>query len=225
MFPLLLAIAAAVRLTSRDPALFWQERIGPYGRRIKTPKFRTMVDSAEAQREVLMPLNEHDGPLFKMRHDFCRTPLGCWLRRFSPDELPQLWNVVTGEMSLVGPRPPLPEEVDRYGDDVRQRLLVKPGSPASGRSVGAPICTGRRPFDSIFIMSTTGRSRSTSSFSGRRSGQWSEGMAGADSGTGHRGQAGHHPRRDFRTPHARADGVTAPDRKSGRAKENRPLTR
>ena len=138
MFPLLLTIGAAVRATSPGPALFWQERVGRHGNRFKMPKFRTMVDSAETQRELLMSLNEHDGPLFKMRRDPRRTPLGCWLRRFSLDELPQLWNVVTGEMSLVGPRPPLPEEVDRYGDDVRRRLLVKPGLTGlwqvSGRS-------------------------------------------------------------------------------------------
>jgi exopolysaccharide biosynthesis polyprenyl glycosylphosphotransferase len=125
--PLLLAIAVVVRRTSPGPALFCQERVGRDGRIFTIHKFRTMVDSAEAELDNLLHLNEHDGVLFKVRDDPRRTAVGRWLRRFSLDELPQLWHVVTGHMSLVGPRPPLPSEVERYGSDVRRRLLVKPG--------------------------------------------------------------------------------------------------
>jgi exopolysaccharide biosynthesis polyprenyl glycosylphosphotransferase len=125
--PLFLAIAVAVRLSSPGGILFRQERVGRHGERFIIHKFRTMVDRAEDDLADLLHLNEHDGVLFKLREDPRRTRVGCWLRRFSLDELPQLWHVVTGQMSLVGPRPPLPSEVERYGEDVRRRLLVKPG--------------------------------------------------------------------------------------------------
>jgi exopolysaccharide biosynthesis polyprenyl glycosylphosphotransferase len=125
--PLLAAIAVAVRLSSPGPVLFRQERVARHGANFTIRKFRTMVDSAEHELVNLLHLNEHDGLLFKLRNDPRRTRVGCWLRRFSLDELPQLWHVVTGQMSLVGPRPPLPSEVERYGNDVRRRLLVKPG--------------------------------------------------------------------------------------------------
>ncbi|HEV2070117.1 MAG TPA: sugar transferase [Acidimicrobiales bacterium] len=106
---------------------FRQERVGREGERFTIRKFRTMVDSAEDELAYLVHLSEHDGLLFKLRNDPRRTRVGCSLRRFSLDELPHLWHVVTGHMSLVGPRPPLPSEVEHYGDDVRRRLLVKPG--------------------------------------------------------------------------------------------------
>ena len=125
--PLFLAISLAVRSSSSGAILFRQERVGRQGRRFTIRKFRTMVDSAEDELAQLVHLNEHDGLLFKLRNDPRRTRVGCWLRRFSLDELPQLWHVVTGHMSLVGPRPPLPSEVEHYGEDVRRRLLVKPG--------------------------------------------------------------------------------------------------
>ncbi|MDQ1426604.1 MAG: hypothetical protein QOK39_80 [Acidimicrobiaceae bacterium] len=125
--PLLLAIAIAVRCTSRGPAVFRQARIGQGGRPFTLYKFRTMRGSAEDERDALSNSNDLDGPLFKIRDDPRRTPLGRWLRRYSLDELPQLWNVLTGRMSVVGPRPPLPSEVDQYDDHVRRRLLVKPG--------------------------------------------------------------------------------------------------
>ncbi len=127
LFPVLVLIGVLVRRTSPGPALFSQERVGRNGETFTIHKFRTMVDSAEADLDILLDLNEHDGVLFKLRDDPRRTPLGRWLRRFSLDELPQLWHVLTGHMSLVGPRPPLPSEVERYGSDVRRRLLVKPG--------------------------------------------------------------------------------------------------
>ena len=125
--PLMLAIALVVRRSSPGPALFRQERVGRDGEPFTIRKFRTMSDSAEAELDLLIHHNEHDGVLFKIRDDPRCTAVGRKLRRYSLDELPQLWNVLAGQMSLVGPRPPLPSEVERYGDDVRRRLLVKPG--------------------------------------------------------------------------------------------------
>jgi exopolysaccharide biosynthesis polyprenyl glycosylphosphotransferase len=137
--PVLLGIALAIRLTSRGPAFFTQTRIGKDGREFTMVKFRTMVVDAEARRAALVEQNERsEGLLFKIRKDPRVTPVGRVLRKFSADELPNLVNVLTGSMSLVGPRPPLPEEVALYGDDVRRRLLVKPGMTGlwqiSGRS-------------------------------------------------------------------------------------------
>lgn len=127
LVPAFLVLAVVVKLTSPGPVLFRQERVGRDGETFQMVKLRTMVDSAETDLAGLLDQNEHDGPLFKMKDDPRITPLGRRLRRFSLDELPQLWHVLTGEMSLVGPRPPLPREVATYGPDVRRRLLVKPG--------------------------------------------------------------------------------------------------
>jgi len=127
LLPALLVVGVAVRLTSPGPALFKQVRVGLRGRRFVLWKFRTMVVDAEEHRATLLDLNEHDGPLFKIRDDPRITRLGRFLRRWSVDELPQLWNVARGEMSLVGPRPPLPSEVENYCSRARRRLLVKPG--------------------------------------------------------------------------------------------------
>jgi exopolysaccharide biosynthesis polyprenyl glycosylphosphotransferase len=136
--PLLIAVALAVRLTSSGPALYRQTRVGVDGREFKMIKFRSMVPNAEAQRAALMALNDGNGVLFKLRKDPRVTPIGGFLRRFSLDELPQLFNVLRGDMSLVGPRPPLPEEADGYNDDATRRLRVKPGVTGlwqvSGRS-------------------------------------------------------------------------------------------
>ena len=137
--PALLVIAAAVRLSSRGSALFRQVRVGADGRTFTMYKFRSMYADAEQRLTSLQARNEaSDGLLFKIRNDPRVTPVGRWLRRFSLDELPQLLNVVKGDMSLVGPRPPLPREVEQYGADVRRRLLVKPGLTGlwqiSGRS-------------------------------------------------------------------------------------------
>jgi exopolysaccharide biosynthesis polyprenyl glycosylphosphotransferase len=126
--PLFGAIAVAIRLTSEGPALFRQVRVGKDGRDFTLLKFRTMVRDAEKRKAELIAQNEHDdGVLFKIKSDPRVTPIGAWLRRYSIDELPQLINVLRGDMSLVGPRPPLPDEVAKYGDDVRRRLVVKPG--------------------------------------------------------------------------------------------------
>ncbi|MGB9377715.1 MAG: sugar transferase [Mycobacteriales bacterium] len=127
LLPALAAVALAVRLTSAGPALFRQTRVGKEGQTFSLYKFRTMCEGAEDQLAELRDLNEHDGVLFKLRRDPRITPLGHWLRRYSIDELPQLVNVLRGEMSLVGPRPPLESEVSRYADYVRRRLVVKPG--------------------------------------------------------------------------------------------------
>jgi exopolysaccharide biosynthesis polyprenyl glycosylphosphotransferase len=137
--PLLLGIAVAVRLTSPGPVIFTQARTGRQGRQFTVYKFRSMYVDAEARRAALDERNERaEGPLFKIRDDPRVTALGRLLRKYSLDELPQLVNVLTGSMSLVGPRPPLPAEVALYEDDARRRLLVKPGLTGlwqiSGRS-------------------------------------------------------------------------------------------
>jgi exopolysaccharide biosynthesis polyprenyl glycosylphosphotransferase len=137
--PLLAAIAIAVKLTSSGPIFFRQQRAGQHGRSFTLLKFRTMVIGAELMlTDDLLSRNEADGPLFKLRDDPRVTRLGRRLRRYSLDELPQLWNVLKGEMSLVGPRPPLPSEVEAYEDWQLGRLEVKPGISGlwqvSGRS-------------------------------------------------------------------------------------------
>ncbi len=134
----LAVIAVAVALTSRGPVFFTQERVGRDGRSFRMIKFRSMRVGAEAEVGALADRNEGAGPLFKMRDDPRVTPLGRVLRRFSLDELPQLFNVLRGDMSLVGPRPPLPTEVAAYDGRASRRMLVKPGLTGlwqvSGRS-------------------------------------------------------------------------------------------
>jgi exopolysaccharide biosynthesis polyprenyl glycosylphosphotransferase len=136
--PLLLVTAVAVKLTSRGPVLFRQTRVGRGGDQFSMLKFRTMVVDAEARKAELLALNDGNEVLFKLRDDPRVTKVGKHLRRFSIDELPQLLNVLRGEMSLVGPRPPLPAEVARYAIDDARRMLVKPGLTGlwqvSGRS-------------------------------------------------------------------------------------------
>jgi exopolysaccharide biosynthesis polyprenyl glycosylphosphotransferase len=125
--PFSLLVALLIRLDSPGPALFRQQRIGKGGKQFTCYKFRTMVADAEARRAALEALNEADGPIFKMRRDPRVTRMGRFLRRSSLDELPQLWNVLRGEMSLVGPRPALPSEVELYEPWHRRRLEVTPG--------------------------------------------------------------------------------------------------
>jgi exopolysaccharide biosynthesis polyprenyl glycosylphosphotransferase len=139
LLPLLTVLSLAVRLNSPGPALFRQTRVGADGKTFTMFKFRSMYVDAEARLADLQDRNEAaDGLLFKMKEDPRITRVGGLLRKFSLDELPQLLNIVRGDMSLVGPRPPLPREVAQYGDDVRRRLLVKPGLTGlwqiSGRS-------------------------------------------------------------------------------------------
>jgi exopolysaccharide biosynthesis polyprenyl glycosylphosphotransferase len=122
-----LALAAAIKLDSPGPVLFTQVRSGLHGRRFRMYKFRSMVAGAEAQRDRLQARNEMEGPVFKMRRDPRVTRVGRLLRRTSLDELPQLLNIIKGDMSLVGPRPPIPAEVEKYARWQRRRLSMKPG--------------------------------------------------------------------------------------------------
>ncbi len=136
--PLMALVALLVLTDSRGGVFYRQRRVGKDGREFTMVKFRTMVSGADRARAALAELNEGAGLLFKLRRDPRVTRVGSMLRRYSIDELPQLLNVLTGSMSLVGPRPPLPEESAAYGPDIRRRLLVKPGLTGlwqiSGRS-------------------------------------------------------------------------------------------
>ena len=137
--PVMIAAAIAIKLTSKGPVFYRCERIGLDGRPFRMIKFRTMVDKADSEIEALEALNESvGGVLFKIRRDPRVTPFGRFLRRYSIDELPQFFNVLRRDMSVVGPRPPLRREVETYSDQVRRRLLVLPGITGlwqvSGRS-------------------------------------------------------------------------------------------
>jgi exopolysaccharide biosynthesis polyprenyl glycosylphosphotransferase len=125
--PLLLLIAVLIKLDSPGPVLFRQLRCGLHGRPFTFLKFRSMRVDAEALKKQLAPYNEMDGPAFKMTNDPRVTPLGRFLRRTSLDELPQLWNIIRGDMSIVGPRPAVLEEVRQYEPWQRRRLSMKPG--------------------------------------------------------------------------------------------------
>lgn len=138
LIPLFLIVAVIIRITSPGPVIFEQQRVGRGGKVFTAYKFRTMRVGAEDEQENFLHLNEASGPLFKIRNDPRTTRVGRWLRRTSLDELPQLWNVLRGDMSLVGPRPPLPNEVAQYEDWHKRRLDVAPGVTGlwqvSGRS-------------------------------------------------------------------------------------------
>jgi len=124
--PFMLVIAALIRLTSPGPAIFRQERCGLNGRRFTFYKFRSMWENADAMRASLEHMSRRQLAL-KIPNDPRATPVGRWLRKFSIDEWPQLWNVLRGDMSLVGPRPAIPEEVDQYQRWQRRRLRMRPG--------------------------------------------------------------------------------------------------
>ena len=121
------AVAILVKVTSPGPVFFVQERVGMNKRRFPLYKFRSMVVDAESRKKDLAHLNERDGPVFKIEDDPRITGIGKFIRKTSIDELPQLLNVLKGEMSLVGPRPPTPDEVEQYEWLFRRRLSVKPG--------------------------------------------------------------------------------------------------
>jgi exopolysaccharide biosynthesis polyprenyl glycosylphosphotransferase len=136
--PVMTVLAVTIRLHDRGPAFFSQLRVGKDGHAFRMYKFRTMVVDAEKRKDELRATNDSDGVLFKLRKDPRVTPVGAHLRRWSVDELPQLFNVFLGHMSLVGPRPALPDEAEKYAEHVRRRLVVKPGLTGlwqvSGRS-------------------------------------------------------------------------------------------
>ncbi len=136
--PIMGLVALMIKLESPGDVLFRQERVGKNGRRFDLYKFRSMVEGAEEQQSQLQELNEADGPIFKMKDDPRITRLGKWLRRLSFDELPQFYNVLRGDMSLIGPRPPLQSEVDQYQEWHKRRLEISPGITGlwqvSGRS-------------------------------------------------------------------------------------------
>ncbi len=137
--PIFIITAILIKLTSPGPLIFSQIRVGKYGRHFKFYKFRSMYIDAEQRKAELLKKNESaDGVIFKMKHDPRITPIGRFIRKFSIDELPQLFNVLLGDMSLVGPRPPLPSEVKNYTLEERKRLNITPGITClwqvSGRS-------------------------------------------------------------------------------------------
>ena len=148
LLPLVIVVAIAIKLDSKGSILFSQLRVGQWGTPFYIYKFRSMCMDAEKQRNKLEHLNEACGPIFKIRDDPRITSVGRILRRFSIDELPQLINVFQGQMSLVGPRPPLPSEVSFYDDYQLRRLTVKPGM------VGLPQVSGRSDltFDEIVLL-------------------------------------------------------------------------
>lgn len=125
--PLMLSLALLIKLTSKGPIFFKQERCGLNGRKFTMFKFRTMVENADQMKDLLTEKNEMDGPVFKITDDPRLTKVGKLLRKFSLDEFPQLFNVLRGDMSLVGPRPPLPKEVSQYDLWQRRKLSMKPG--------------------------------------------------------------------------------------------------
>ena len=126
--PIFLCVAAAIKLEDGGPVLFWQTRVGKWGREFAFPKFRSMVADAEPQKKLLLDQSHHpDSITFKMKKDPRVTWVGNIIRKGSIDELPQLWNVLKGEMSIVGPRPPVPSEVAQYNLSERRRLDVSPG--------------------------------------------------------------------------------------------------
>jgi lipopolysaccharide/colanic/teichoic acid biosynthesis glycosyltransferase len=127
--PLFVVVALSIRLYDGGPSLYWQKRVGRRGREFAFPKFRSMCVDSDAARAKIATMNQHgaDGVTFKMKHDPRITPTGRLIRRFSIDELPQLWCVLNGQMTLVGPRPPIPSEVAQYSLRDRERLSVVPG--------------------------------------------------------------------------------------------------
>lgn len=136
--PMLIVIVFMVKISSQGPIFFTQTRVGRGGRLFRMIKFRSMVTDAEDRKAALAELNEKDGPIFKMKSDPRVTPVGRFLRKWSLDELPQLLNVLKGDMSVVGPRPPTPNEVVKYEEWQLRRLTVTPGLTCiwqtSGRS-------------------------------------------------------------------------------------------
>lgn len=146
--PLMLLLGILIKLEDGGPVLFKQTRVGRYGRQFTCLKFRTMVVDAEAQKEKLMALNEQDGPVFKIKNDPRITKVGRFLRKTSLDELPQFINVLMGDMSIVGPRPPVPSEVKQYKRHLNRRLSINPGITCTWQVSGR----NNIPFDKWMAM-------------------------------------------------------------------------
>lgn len=150
LLPLFVIVGLTIKLTSKGPIFYRQKRVGWDCKEFDFPKFRSMRTDSDEVREKLLAQNQHgdQGVTFKMKNDPRVTPVGRFIRKYSIDELPQLWCVLTGDMSLVGPRPPLPSEVARYTDEQKMRLMVIPGLTGiwqvSGRS--------EIPFEEQFAM-------------------------------------------------------------------------
>lgn len=150
LLPLFVVVGIAIKLTSKGPIFYWQKRVGWDCKEFDFPKFRSMRTDSDQVREKLLEQNQHGaaGVTFKMKNDPRVTSVGRFIRKYSIDELPQLWCVLTGEMSLVGPRPPLPSEVAKYTEEQKMRLMAIPGLTGiwqvSGRS--------EIPFDEQFAM-------------------------------------------------------------------------
>ena len=125
--PLLVLLAFVVKLSSTGPVFYRWRVVGQWGRPFVGYKFRSMVTNADEMKERLLPLNEMQGPVFKITNDPRLTKLGAWMRKYSLDELPQLFSVLKGDMSLVGPRPPLQTEYAQFNDFQKQKLAIKPG--------------------------------------------------------------------------------------------------
>ena len=145
--PVMVVCACIIKLSSRGPVVFRQVRLGKDGRPFVMLKIRSMYQEAPALRQQLFAENEVPGPVFKIRSDPRVSRVGHLIRKYSLDELPQLWNVLRGEMSLVGPRPPIPDEVARYHPWQRERLQVPPRhhAPGCGPVPGPTLCSTARP--------------------------------------------------------------------------------
>ena len=138
LLPFFLVIGLIIKLTSPGPIFYRWPVVGSGGRHLRAYKFRTMVVGADAMKRDLMAYNEAVGPVFKMRSDPRVTPIGRFLRKYSLDELPQLWNVLKGDMSLVGPRPVLKDEWAQFTKEQRQKLTIKPGAVCLWHIKGQP---------------------------------------------------------------------------------------
>ena len=136
--PLLLLISLAIRVSSGSPVLYEWNVVGKNGKPFKGHKFRTMVQNADELKALLLDRNEMRGPVFKLKDDPRITPVGHVLRKFSLDELPQLWSVLKGDMSLVGPRPPLESEYARFSDAQKRKLAIMPGMTSLWQVSGKP---------------------------------------------------------------------------------------
>ena len=151
--PVCAIIAIAIKLTSPGPVFFTQMRAGLYGKPFRMFKFRSMAVDAEEQLKHFVRIDELQEPVYKLKNDPRVTPVGKFLRRFGLDELPQLWNVLKGEMSLVGPRPEVVELVKRYNPKQKRRLLVKPGITGYQQvhNRGMPNMAARLKYDNYYL--------------------------------------------------------------------------